>query len=301
MDLLVPHSIEYEVTGPVTIDEIISTLQANADLIQEVGPLLERLVPGLTVERISLQVRQIESGSLREVFFAALVVAFQEDLKKEVPPLIEKLFGTHIASEYNALLTISVLVLLFYGADFIYRATTKNLGAMKLKKQHQEMVHELSVTLGVSEKQIRDFFEERYGKPSRIKRLADATAKFFRPSRRQNNAPVKVGGKRIESDVVAEVPSDVQIEAIEKLQTSELVESVEIELHAKDKDREKSGWAGVIPSISTKRLRMLLNPPIEPEEVWGREVIVGDIMLVKEQKGDVFEPVEFHLTRIIKP
>jgi hypothetical protein len=37
------------------------------------------------------------------------------------------------------------------------------------------------------------------------------------------------------------------------------------------------------------------------EDLWGREVIVGDIMLVKEQKGDAFEPTEFHLTRIVKP
>ena len=116
MDITVPHSVEYEVTGPVTIDEVILTLQANAELIQELAPLLERLVPGLTVERITLQVREIRHGSLREVFFAALVVAFQEDLKKEIPPLVEKLFGTQVSGEYNTLLTISVLALLFYMA-----------------------------------------------------------------------------------------------------------------------------------------------------------------------------------------
>lgn len=300
MDIILPHRVEYEVKGPVTVDEIIATLQANADLFQELAPLLERLVPGLTVEQVTLRVREIHHGSLRELFFAALVVAFQEDLKKEIPPVVEKLFGKSVPEEYDTLVTIAVLALLFYGADFLYRITTKNLGAAKLRHQFEEMVHELSVQYGISEKAVRDYFDERYGKPSRIKKLADATGKFFRPSRRQNNAPVKVGHKRIESDVVSEVPSDVQIDAIEKLQTSEIVEGVEIELHAKDRDRDKQGWAGVIPSISKKRLRMLLNPPIEPEDVWGREVIWGDVMLVREQKGDVFEPVEFHLTRITK-
>ena len=171
---------------------------------------------------------------------------------------------------------------------------------MKLRKQVDEMIHELSVKLGISEKEIRDFLEERYGKPNAVKRLASAAGKFFRPSKRQNNAPIKVGDRRIGSDVIAEIPSDVQIEAMEKLQTSQIIENVEIELHAKDKDKGTSGWAGVVPSISNKRLKMLLNAPVVPEDLWGKEVIVGDIMLVKEQKGDAFEPTEFHLTRIVK-
>ena len=87
MDLLIPHSVEYEVSGAVSIDEIIATLQANSELLQEAGPLLQRLVPGLVIQRLSLEVRKIEVGSIREVFFATLIVAFQEDLKREVPPL----------------------------------------------------------------------------------------------------------------------------------------------------------------------------------------------------------------------
>jgi hypothetical protein len=300
MEITVPHQVEYEVPGPVSVDEIIATLQANADLFQEIGPLIERALPGLTIERITLHVREIHHGSLRELFLAALVVAFQEDLKTKIPPVVEGLFGVDVPSEYDTLVTITVLLLLFYGADFLYKITTKNLGSGKLKDQLNGMIKEMSVKCGLSEKEIRDFLESRYGKPSRIKKLAEATGKFFRPSRRQGNSAIIVGHKRIEQDVVAEVPSDVQIEAIEKLSTSELIPNVEIELHAKDKDREKTGWAGVIPSISKKRLRMLLNPPIEPADVWGKEVIQGDVMLIREQKGDEFEPVEFHLTRITK-
>ncbi len=121
MEIVLPHRVEYEVRDHVSIEDVIGTLRANQRLAQELGPFLESLFEGLTVEHSTLRVEDISTGSLREYFFLALIVAFQEDLKQEVPALLEKWLGMPVSTEYDSVVTVCIMVMLFYGADYVYR------------------------------------------------------------------------------------------------------------------------------------------------------------------------------------
>ena len=48
-------------------------------------------------------------------------MTFQEDLKEEVPALLEQWAGLPVSDKYDSLVTAIVMVMLFYGADYIYR------------------------------------------------------------------------------------------------------------------------------------------------------------------------------------
>ena len=120
MDVRLPHRVVYKVGEIVPVEEVIGTLQANQLLTSELGQMLERLFPGLIVEKAKLEVRTIETGSLREYFFLAFVVTFQEDLKEEVPALLEQWAGLPVSDQYDSLVTAIVMLMLFYGADYIY-------------------------------------------------------------------------------------------------------------------------------------------------------------------------------------
>ncbi|MGE0022237.1 MAG: hypothetical protein AB7S70_01230 [Hyphomicrobium sp.] len=296
MEIVVPHRVEYEVKDLVSVQELIGTLQANQTLAEELGPLLEGMIVGLTVQRVQLQVRDISHGSLREYFFLALILAFQDDLKGGVPPMVEALLGVQFPDHYDGIITAATLLLVFYGSEYLLKRTDRAVASLNLQEQISGLVTELSSATGMSEEAIRQNLEKQFAKPTRLRALGRAAAGFFRPSRNQRNDPIVVGDKRIESKVVAEIPVDAPLED-EDMYTP--VPGVRIEIHAKDRDKGNVGWAGVVPSLSDKRLRMQLYPTVDRETLWDKELVWGDVLVVYKPDGDQMRPSMFYLVRVL--
>jgi hypothetical protein len=153
MEVTVPHSVVYETAGVVPIDRVIESLEAQRRLILEAIPVIEELVPALTVEKISISVGQISNQSpLRETLFVALFVVFQNDLTKEVPPLIQEITGVSFPPSYNTIITIVTMLVLFYGIDAAFRILAKRLGTSRASRQLDGVVAELAKGLNVPEK-----------------------------------------------------------------------------------------------------------------------------------------------------
>lgn len=297
MDVTVPHAVVYETEGRVPIDRVIESLQANRNLLLEAIPVIEALVPDLKIERISISVGEISNQSpLREVFFATLIIAFQSDLSKEVPPLVQELTGVTTPASYNTLLTVVAMLILFYGMDAAYRLLSKRLGISRASRQLDGIVADISRGLGVPEEKIKKTLHERYTK-GRLQRLMETAVGFGSPSKGQNNAPIRIGDRKLEQEEVAEIPAIAQ-PLEEEGDKSDPFENVEIELHAQDIDRAKQGWAGIPKGHATSRLRMELYPPITPDELWGKSTIRGDIILMSHQKDGRATPYMFHLVRL---
>jgi hypothetical protein len=85
--------VEYLVGGPVPVDEIIGTLQANQRLVAELGGLLEGFADGISVQKVELRVSSISTGSLKEAFFVALFLTYQSELEKGIPAMLETWTG----------------------------------------------------------------------------------------------------------------------------------------------------------------------------------------------------------------
>ncbi|NMM45974.1 hypothetical protein HH303_15865 [Rhodospirillaceae bacterium KN72] len=298
MEIRVPHQVIYQTTGESSIDDVIVSLMGTRAAVREAGQLLEACFDGLKVETSTAQVRSITQESpLREVFFVSLMVGFQDGLETEIPEVLEKLFESQIPDQYDTIVTVCTLVILFYGADFLYRKYLKATETASVSKQLDGLISELSSLTGRSEDAIRAILKERY-KGRRLVDLGRATANFFRPSKKQGNAAVKVGNTDVASSTVAEIPADFSDAAAKPEPTSESMEDVLIEVHAQDVDYANRGWAAVIPSVSSDRVRMKVFPPIKLEDVYNRGTLRGDIILISETVGDEVRPVECHLVRL---
>jgi hypothetical protein len=263
----------------------------------EIGPFLEDIIPGLAVDNIRVSVKEISQGSLKEVMWAAIFIAFQKDLEQEVPPLVNEIFGTDIPHRYDTLVTVLFCLLLYYGADYLHRKATKLTETSRIKEQLDGLVEEVSQECHVSKDNIKHVLETRYTK-TRINMLARAVIRVFTTSKNQNNSPMIIGDKRIEPRLIAEVPSNIKLLDDEFIATEEF-SNVKINLHAQDMDRSRRGWAAVIPDVSPRRLRMDIYPPIRPEDIYTRPSIVGDILLLSRSiDGGRMEPYMFHLIRL---
>lgn len=293
-----PHEIFYETDEPISVSDVIDSLLGTEEILTEMGPLLEACIPGISVEKIQISIKEISEGSLREVVWVALFVAFQTDLEVEVPSLLEELFGTKVGHDYPVITTVFFLLLLFYGADFVYQRLSKMTEGSRIRAQLDGLVTEAAGHCKISEDKLRHVLEERYAK-GRMRSLVRATLRVFRPSKQHGNSGFRVGGRRVEPRLVAEVPGDAQMLEYDEPPKTQALQDVAIELHAQDVDRTKQGWAAVIPSLSKQRMRMEIYPPIRPIDIYTRPTIRGDVMVVfrENAKGEQ-EPSICYLVRL---
>jgi hypothetical protein len=121
---------------------------------------------------------------------------------------------------------------------------------------------------------------------------------FFLPSRREGSSPVVIDKRRIEPPVISQIPFPEQIEGKEDFEKYDVYDGVEIILHAQDRDKNATGWAAVVSDVSEKRLRLKLIDPIRPRDLWGKDRVTGDVVVVSKLSGDGFSPSEVHLMRV---
>lgn len=299
VEVLLPHRVEYLVVGPVSVADVIGTLEAQQKLIHEFGEIVDLLVDGLSIQRTELRVKSISSGSLKEAFFVAVFFVYQDELRQEVPALVEKWLNIPVGDSYDALVTVATIALAYYGADYAYRKLTDQLGSARIKRGLDDIVDELAHLSGKSTPEVRRIIEAHFKQKARLKELAKASIKFFRPSRNQKNDPILVGDRRIESDVIADVPNQVDLKALDAADYSVPMYGTRIELRAKDHDHDGSGWGGIVGTISEKRKPVRLYPTVSKDYLWQNDVIWADILVTYRAVAGGQEPIRYHIMKIL--
>jgi hypothetical protein len=178
MELRLHHRVVYEIDDLVAVEDVAESLLANARAIRESQDLLEGCISGLAIEKIDIRVQELSRGSLREIFFATLVVTFQDDLAREIPSAIEWLTGYQVSDSYDTLVTVCALLIMFYTADFVYRRVMDASSSVHIKRQLEGLISEVAEQMRVPESKVKEVLEERYGS-SRLKSLASMASGFF--------------------------------------------------------------------------------------------------------------------------
>lgn len=295
----VPLSITYDTRGTTPLADVIAALQAADIAINDAVSLLPTFIDGLHIERAQVNVRSLSQESpLRELFLVALIVAFQDDLHAEIPPMIEDLLKVNIPDSYDSLVTIVTMIVLFYGAGFLKDAATKVAEDGALRRQLSNLVSQLSHRTGMTEEDIRAALDAKYGKPGPVKRLAKAVHGFFLPSQREGGVPITFDRKTVEPEAIREIPYADEFNEKQDFEKYQSYSGVLLEIHAQDRDKINTGWAAIPQGISETRLRMKLVEPVTVHDLWTKDAIRGDITVVLKLTGDGYVPSEIHLTRV---
>lgn len=294
----VPLSITYKTDENTPIPDVIAALQAADVAITDAVSLLPSLIDGLHIEHQRISVRALTQESpLRELFLVTLLVAFQDDLKSEVPPMIESLLGADIPDNYDSIVTVMTMTVVFYGAAFVKDALSRSVEDHALRNQVNALVDNLAARTGKTPDEVRAVLDAKYGKPSTMKRLTRSVSGFFRPVQREGAKPVVFDREVVPQETVAAVPY-LPDEGGPDLERYASHSGITLHVHAQDRDRAKKGWAAVPDGLHDKRLRMKLVEPVTANDLWQRNVVNGDIVLVSKATSDGYVPVEIQLTRI---
>ncbi len=298
MEIIFPYQVEYTVKETVSVEEVIETLQANKRLMSDVAGILPVLLDGVKVERIELRVRDIRHGSLREVFWVAIFLAFQKQLEDEVPAVVEKWFGLPVSDDYDTLVTICVLLLTYYGADYAYKRFMHADGSEKLARAINDLADEIAEASGRTSEEVKQVFQDYLGKRGRLKELAKAAVRFFRPSLNQKHDDVVVGDRRVIRDLIREIPNVTNVEDITDDDFNMPMDGVRVQIRAKDHDHEGSGWGGIVEAVTSRRRPLKLDPSVPKDYLWEHDEVWADISITYRPDGAAMKPIRYHIRNV---
>ena len=130
------------------------------------------------------------------------------------------------------------------------------------------------------------------------RRLANATSRFFAPSKRQDSAPVEINSRQFDRALMQEVPAEYLVEDASETHISRTFANARLELHAQDRDHAGRGWAAVIASVSSSRIRLKLMEEVNAHDIWGHDIVNGDVTVMYERVNGELIPKEIHLNRV---
>lgn len=212
--------------------------------------------------------------------------------------MLETLFNVDIPESYDSLVTVVTMIVLFYGAAFVKDMVTKTVKEGPVRRQLNEIIQVLANRTGKSPDEIRAILDAKYSKPGTVKRLSKSVAGFFLPSQRESGVGITFDRKRIEPEIIKDLPYPGEYEDKEDFERFDPYDNVRLEIHAQDKDRSQTGWAAVPVGIHDKRIRMKLIDPVTIGDIWGKDAVSADVTIVSSLTADGYAPVEIHVTRI---
>lgn len=298
-EIKLPLSITYDTKGVTPLADVIGALQAAEVAIEDAISFLPSIIPGVHIEQSSINVRSLSQESpLRELFALTLIVGFQDDLKTEIPPMLEDLFNTKIPDQYDSIVTVMTMIVLFYGAAFLKDAAVKTVENGALRRQVNALIAQMSRSTGMTEDEVRAIFDAKYGKPGPVKRLAKAVKGFFVPAQREGDVPIVFDRKTVDREVIREVPYPQEFKDKEDFEKYTPHHEIILEIHAQDKDKIKTGWAAIPKGITDKRLRMKLVEPVTAQNLWTKDSVKADIIVISTLTADGYIPSEIQITKV---
>ena len=294
-----PHGVTYSTQGDVPVAIVVRSLMANEKLMYDAVSILDEIFEGFQVELSSVKVKEVSNSSpLKEILAGIIIVTFQDDLKKEIPSFIEGLLGIDVPSNYETILTVITMVIAVYSISTLYSRIFPSKDATELKREYDRKLQEASDLLKITSTDLKIIIEDKG--ESKLQSWTKAATDFFSPAKLEGSVLVTGnGGYEISQRAIEEIPN--QLDLVQEQVTGQyLLDNMDIELHSWDSDYIRKGWAGIIQSESSKRIKMHLSPEIDQSELIGKTKIKGNVLVeTKKQENGDFIPIIYHLINVI--
>lgn len=302
------HRIEYPDNHGITLSEIAATLVAQEKLIPIAVEALERIYPGLNIEKVSIKFEYAETGSLKEGLYVAILATFQKDLEQGVPDLIKYLTGYTVPDQYKTLVTVLSILFLYFGMKITYekifkkKDTDKSAGlAPTINGNYNTYINIASDQLGVPPQVIEDAVNAT-ATPKRRGVLIKSAIDLVRPAKRGGAGRIVVPGlPDVDQQAVAEFPDA----AMTDLSAEPEIEShpkATLEIRATDRDKATRGWYGRLHAgaMSTGRLELKLSPLVDRDALAKRDMVKVEAMVESQYQDDgSLKPARIHIVSVL--
>lgn len=305
MEIALNHEIVFDTRSDLFVSDVARSLLANEEIVLLAGQILEKCVDGLVIEKMDVKFKSSTTNSpLKETLFLTIFTAVQPDLNKVIPEMVSEIFDVEIPEKLNAAVTALTIVIVIFGMDWAYKKWIAKPDkkdddeATSIKGDQNVVIKIVGDIIGASPEKIAAAIEQAV-KPTQRNAIAKKALDFIRPAKREGGASIHGGGATISAGAIAEAPSALDVDLADDEESHDPFQRQTVVIHATDIDKTKTGWAGHLPGIYEKRLRMQLYPGINPKTLFGKTEIAADIILAsKPNKDGELIPYLFHVVKV---
>lgn len=309
MEYHVPTQFTYEFEGRATVSEVAKALTAQEKLFREAILVLEECFPQLSVQQVSVVVREVSQNSpLRHRLEGILLAGVQEGLIDDMPvDLLQTLFGINVPDSYDSFVSVLILIVALWGAEKVvqrlkrakedYEKAAFDRREKALAGERQRLIEEASRKAHIPEDQLVEAVAVVLSK--RKVSVGNQSMDFLRPARRHNASAIATpGGTEIGKEALSALPSDVEMADLKPPTQTEPYEGVTVKFFAHDRENPKR-WAASIAEVADGRRALHLAPDIDAEELFTRDRVKADVLVtsVLDSEGD-YQPSVYYLARV---
>lgn len=296
------HRVEYPDNHGITLPDIAELLLAHDRIIKIIPIILQKSLDGFSIEKIEISLVEAKEGSLLSEFAVQIWNQYQTDIQHKVIGAIESMTGVKIPEEYQALVTLLILLVVFYGAVWLYKKINPTKEGTHIRGDYNTILNITAKSLNVTPEKLEEIVKDATKGPNK-KSVAKAAQRFFKPAQRNGIGKIKVGNYgEISRETVREVPTDADIEMAEEEPTMTPIQNVSIRIRAMDLDRRDHGWYGIIgiEEYADTRLPITLYPNINPAVLEGKTSITANIFVESEKNdNDEYIAKRIHVIELI--
>lgn len=278
MELVTGQSIYYSNKNHLPIEDVAESLLALKAIIEVTPEVLERLSPGLHVQKVSVFINEIKSGSLLEDLIVKFIWGNQEKLNEQLAGLRTDFKVDSFLA--NRTLVSAIIGALITGGGIYLLSKVKGSEEQKNALQNSQnvfIVNGANLT-GLTQEQFKSVIDSAVVRNDQVPKNA---VKVVRPAKREVGGTIVFNSDKateIGASAIQAMPSSTPED--DKTETIEDFHNVEIQIRAIDLDSPKRGWAAVVPSIDSRRTKMHLDPHIKLTDLLGKTAIVGEITVL---------------------
>lgn len=297
MNIVIPHSTEYDFEGRASVDEVARSLTAQEKLVREALSVLEELFPNLSLEKPTVTVRAVAQDSpLRTNLEALVVAAYATELGQDVPDILDTLFGIDVPDRYDSVVSVLVLLIAIWGIDWVRAKVFPGKKAAELERERDRLLKKAADRTAVTQDHMEEAVERTLRKHKRS--VMKASADFLEPAKRHKARAVKVAGAEIGREAIEAMPSDVELAQYEPPTEIREIERVMVHFRAHDLDRNKA-WAATIEDVSPSRRPLHLAPDVRPEQLFEKSEVLADVLVTSnlDSEGE-YSPTFYYLQKV---
>lgn len=299
MDFVVPNSLAYNMEGKLSVAEASRALLAQERLVREALAVVEVLYPGLELHKVNVAVRSVvQESPYRSVLLAFVAGVWSSEIGADMPDLIQTITGgaVDVPDNWDALVSLIVMAILIILGDRVRAKYYPDASEQILAREKQRFLEEAAALSGASPREIENAIEQKTSQHPSL--ITNSAMDILGPARRHHAQSMSVGDQQIPQGAISAIPSEADMAMFDPPTQVEELESTLIQFQAHDLTKPKR-WAAVVPEAFPQRLPLHLAPHIDPQALFQKKEVMGDIVVTLVRGDDAgYEPTHYVLTKV---
>lgn len=260
----------YDTKNMISATSLAESLKSYDALVRRSGTLIGRVL-GVKIKETEVFVTEIEIGSYKDTLLYRLICGKGRAGEKKFEEIRKKIGLQNMDTKKIIALLIAGAVL-YTAWQFI--PETKTPATLHIENSFIN----IGTELGLTRDDLFRLYSGSFRNPEDLKKIVSRLTHPGDVVHEGSMSFDKEGSVKIPSEVLSVIPSSyVSNEGDEPFKD---YASIDLEIRAVDLDRPDAGWAGIIPSLSEKRLPVAVAEDIAAASVPVGKIFSGDVTVI---------------------